>query len=98
MHWPRCDSAHPVPHGCLHHGQAQRTGTDCRRQFVPDTTTKVIPPQTWELMDTPVWEKTPLAGIARATGLAADSLQASGDRQDAAVPRARPRRTPKKGG
>jgi hypothetical protein len=60
---------------------------DCRRQFVPDATKKVITPQTWELIDRLLWEKIPLAGMARVTGLSANDLQEYVNRTYETVPR-----------
>jgi hypothetical protein len=71
---------------------------DCRRQFVPDATKKVITPQTWELVDKLLLEKIPLAGIARVTGISADYLQEYVNRQYETVPREVQVRAPKKAG
>jgi transposase-like protein len=70
---------------------------DCGRQFVPDTTKKVITPQTWELIDKLLLEKIPLAGIARVTGISADYLQEYVNRKYETVPRVAQVRAPKKG-
>jgi len=69
---------------------------DCRRQFVPDATKKVITPQTWEFIDQLLLEKIPLAGIARVTGISADYLQEYVNRQYELVPREVQVRAPKK--
>jgi transposase-like protein len=52
MPCPRCRSQHTVTNGRIHTGKAKRLCTDCRRQFVPAATKKVITPQSWELIDT----------------------------------------------
>jgi insertion element IS1 protein InsB len=96
MNCPRCGSEHTVKNGRIHNGKAKRMCKDCRRQFVPDATKKVIPPQTWELIDKLLLEKIPLAGIARVTGISADSLQGYANRQYELVPRAVQVRAPKK--
>jgi insertion element IS1 protein InsB len=75
MKCPRCSSAPTVKNGRSHNGKAKRLCKDCRRQFVPGATKKVITPQTWELIDQLLLEKIPLAGIARVTGISADDLQ-----------------------
>jgi insertion element IS1 protein InsB len=98
MKCPRCGSAHTVKNGRIHNGKAKRLCKDCRRQFVPDATKKVITPQTWELVDKLLLEKIPLAGIARVTGISADYLQAYVNRKYETVPRVAQVRAPKKGG
>jgi len=94
MTCPRCRSEHTVKNGRIHNGKAKRMCKDCRRQFVPDATKKVISPQTWELIDKLLLEKLPLAGRARVVDLAAEYLPASVNRQSAAVPRELQRRAP----
>jgi transposase-like protein len=98
MQCPRCGSAHTVKNGRIHNGKAKHMCKDCRRQFVADTTKKVITPQTWELIDKLLLEKLPLAGIARVTGISADSLQAYVNRKYETVRREARVRAPKKGG
>jgi insertion element IS1 protein InsB len=98
MTCPRCGSARTVKNGRIHHGQAKRLCKDCRRQFVPDATKKVISPQTWELINKLLLERIPLAGIARVTGISENYLQAYVNRKYALVPREVRVRTPKKGG
>jgi insertion element IS1 protein InsB len=97
MNCPQCGSAQTVKNGRIHNGKVKRMCKDCRRQFVPDATKKVISPQTWELIDKLLLEKIPLAGIARVTGISADSLQRYVNRTYAAVPREIPRHPQKKG-
>jgi transposase-like protein len=98
MKCPRCGSEHAVTNGRIHHGKAKRLCKDCRHQFVPDATKKVITPQTWELINKLLWEKIPLAGIARVAGISADSLQEYVNCKYASVPREIQRRAPKKVG
>jgi len=97
MKCPRCRSEQTVKNGSIHNGKAKRMCKDCRRQFVPDATKKVISPQTGELIDKLLLEKIPLAGIVRVSGISADHLQTYVNRQDAAVPRAILQHTPQKG-
>ena len=92
MKCPRCGSAHTVKNGRIHNGKAKRMCKDCRRQFVPDATKKVITPQTWELIDKLLLEKIPLAGISE------DYLQEYVNRKYEAVPREIPIRAQKKAG
>src|SRR5512134_2211886 len=75
MQCPRCGSTHTVKNGRIHNGKAKRLCKDCRRQFGPDATQKIITPPTWELIDKLLVEKIPLAGIARVPGISADYLQ-----------------------
>jgi len=96
MNGPRCGSEHTVKNGRIHNGKAKRMCKDCRRQFVPDATKKVITPQTWEFIDKLLLEKIPLAGIARVTGISADYLQEYVNRQYETVPREVQVRAPKK--
>jgi insertion element IS1 protein InsB len=97
MKCPRCSSEQTVKNGRIHNGKAKRMCKDCRRQFVPDATKKVISQQTWELIDKLLLEKIPLAGIVRVTGISADHLQTYVNRKYAAVPRVILQHTPKKG-
>jgi hypothetical protein len=71
---------------------------DCRRQFVPDATKKVINRQTWELIDKLLLERIPLAGIARVAGISEDYLQAYVNRKYELVPHEVQVRPPKKVG
>jgi insertion element IS1 protein InsB len=96
MKCPRCASEHTVKNGRVHNGKPKRMCKDCRRQFVPNATKKVITPQTWELIDKLLLEKIPLAGIARATGISADYLQEYVTRKYETVPREVQVRAPKK--
>jgi len=81
MPCPRCGSEHTVKHGRIHNGKAKGMCRDCRRQFVPDATKKVLSPQTWELIDKLLLEKIPLAGISE------DYLREYVNRTYEAVPR-----------
>jgi insertion element IS1 protein InsB len=96
MKCPRCGSEHTVKNGRIHNGKAKRMCKDCRRQFVPGATKKVISPQTWQLIDKLLLEKIPLAGIARVADISADYLQAYVNRKYEAVPREAQIRSPKK--
>ena len=98
MQCPRCGSTHTVKHGRIHNGKAKRLCKDCRRQFVPNATKKVITPQTWELIDRLLLEKIPLAGIARVTGISADYRQEYVHRTYETVPREAGGHAQKKGG
>jgi insertion element IS1 protein InsB len=98
MQCPKCGSEHTVKNGRIHNGKAKRMCKDCRRQFVPTATKKVITPRSWELIDKLLLEKIPLAGIARVAGISEDYLQEYVNRKYASVPREIQRRAPKKVG
>ena len=48
---------------------------DCNRQFVENRTKKVIPDETWELVDRMLLEKIPIAGISRVLRISEQWLQ-----------------------
>ena len=48
---------------------------ECGRQFVENPKKKVIPAETWELVDKLLLEKIPIAGISRVTGISEPWLQ-----------------------
>ena len=48
---------------------------DCGRQFVENPTKKIIPQETWDLVDKLLLEKIPIAGISRVTGISEPWLQ-----------------------
>ena len=48
---------------------------ECKRQFVNNPKNKIIPKQTWELVDKLLLEKIPISGIARVTGISEVWLQ-----------------------
>jgi insertion element IS1 protein InsB len=98
MKCPRCGSEHTVKNGRIHSGKAKRMCKDCRRQFVPNATKKVISPQTWELINKLLLEKIPLAGIARVADISEDYLQEYVNRKYELVPREVRVRAPKKVG
>ncbi len=76
MNCPRCGSGRTVKNGRIHHGKAKRMFQDCRHQFVPDATKKVISPQTWEFINKLLLERIPLAGMAQVPGISEDDLSA----------------------
>jgi transposase-like protein len=98
MNCPRCGSARTVKNGSIHNGKAKRMCKDCRRQFVPHASKKVISSQTWQLINKLLLERIPLAGIARVAGISEAYLQAYVNRKYETVPREVQVRTPKKVG
>ncbi len=72
---PRCHSHHTVKNGRIHNKKPKFQCQDCQRQFVENSTKKVIDPETKELIDRLLLEKIPLAGIARAVQVSSTWLQ-----------------------
>ena len=72
---PRCRSQHTVRNGRIHNKKPKFQCQDCKRQFVENTTNKVIDQETKELIDRLLLEKIPLAGIARAAQVSSTWLQ-----------------------
>lgn len=60
---PRCHSHHIVKNGRIQNKKPKFQCQDCQRQFVENSTKKVIDPETKELIDRLLLEKIPLAGI-----------------------------------
>lgn len=72
---PKCDSDHTVNNGSIHNKKRKYKCLDCGRQFVDNSTKKVIDAQTRELIDLLLLERISLAGIARVTGVSQKWLQ-----------------------
>ena len=72
---PKCNSDNIIKNGSIHNGTPKFMCMDCRRQFVENPTNKVIPGETWELVDKLLLEKIPIAGIMRVTGISKPRLQ-----------------------
>ena len=72
---PRCYSHHIVKNGRIHHKKPKFQCQICQRQFVENSTKKVIDPETKELIERLLLEKIPLAGIARAVQVSETWLQ-----------------------
>lgn len=83
---PRCHSHHTVKNGIIHHKKPKFQCQDCQRQFVKDSTKKVIDPETKELIDRLLLEKISLAGIARAVQVSSTWLQEYVNDKYACVP------------
>lgn len=64
---PSCGSQHTVKNGRIHNKKPKYQCQNCGRQFVENSTKKVIDTGTKELIDRLLLEKIPLAGIARVT-------------------------------
>ena len=72
---PKCKSEKVVKNGHIHNGKQRYLCQGCGRQFVDGATNKVIPDETWALVDRLLLEKLPLAGIARVTDISETWLQ-----------------------
>ena len=72
---PICSSENIVKNGSVHNGKPKFMCRDCRRQFVENPTNRVIPNETWELVEKLLLEKIPIAGISRVAGISEPRLQ-----------------------
>lgn len=72
---PRCHSHYTVKNGRIHNKKPKYQCQDCRRQFVEESTKKVIAQETFELIDRLLLEKISLASIARAAQVSKTWLQ-----------------------
>jgi transposase-like protein len=88
MLWcPECKSETVVKNGHIHNGKQRYLCKSCGRQFVPDSTKKVVEDQTKALIDRLLLEKLPLAGIARAVQVSQTWLQAYVNQKYKEVPK-----------
>lgn len=72
---PQCQSENVVKNGRIHNGKQRYLCYTCGRQFVENPRNKVIPPETWELVDKLLLERISIAGISRVTGISEVWLQ-----------------------
>ena len=72
---PRCGSQHTVNHGRIHNKKPKFHCQVWKRQILENPTNKVITTETKELIARLLFEKIPLAGIARSTQVSATWLQ-----------------------
>lgn len=75
MTCPSCEGTKTVKNGHIHNGKQRRSCRDCGRQFVINSTKKVISEETKGRIDKLLLEKIPLAGIARAMDVSETWLQ-----------------------
>lgn len=75
MNCPTCHSEHINKNGSIHTGKQKYICKDCHRQFVASPTKKVIPSETWLLVDKLLLERVSIAGISRVTGISEPWLQ-----------------------
>jgi len=76
-----------VKNGHIHNGKQRYLCRGCGRQYVPESTKKVIGLETRALVDKMLLEKVPLAGIARVLDVSKKWLQDYVNRKYAEVPR-----------
>lgn len=72
---PSCESKQIVKNGKIDNGKQNYKCRDCGRQFVENRQQKIISQSTKNLIDKPLLEKSPLAGIARVTDVSEPWLQ-----------------------
>lgn len=72
---PSCESKQIVKNGKIHNGKQNYKCRDCGRQFVENRQQKIISQSTKNLIDKPLLDKSPLAGIARVTDVSEPWLQ-----------------------
>ena len=71
---PRCGSQHTIKNGRIPNKKPKFQCQDCKRQFIENSTNKVITTETKELIARLLLEKIPLAGTARSTQVSATWL------------------------
>ena len=76
-----------MKNGRIHNGRQNFKCKACGRQFVLNSTKKVIGQDTRELIDKLLLEKLPLAGIVRVTGVSETWLQTYVNAKYDAIPR-----------
>ncbi len=69
MNCPKCNSDNTIKNGTIHTGTQKYQCNDCNRQFVENPTNRIIPPETWDLVDKLLLERIPIAGISRVTNI-----------------------------
>ena len=87
MKCPRCQSENIVRNGSIHNGKQKYACKECRRQFVENPGNKIISSETRLLIDKLLYEKIPLAGICRVTGVSGKWLQSYVNNKYESVPR-----------
>jgi len=75
LNCPSCSSAKIKKNGFIETGKQNYLCNSCGRQFVENPGNKIIPEQTWKLVDNLLLEKIPISGISRVTGISELWLQ-----------------------
>jgi len=86
MNCPECGSSEHVKNGSVR-GKSKLECKACGRQYVVNPTKKMIPPETWDLVDKLLLEKISLAGISRVTGISESWLQEYVNKKYESTPR-----------
>ncbi len=87
MECPECNSKNFTKNGSIHNGKQKYNCKDCGRQFVENPQNKVIPQETWDIVDKLLLEKIPIAGISRVTGISEPWLQRYINRKYEKIPK-----------
>ena len=77
-----------IKNGFIHNGKQKYARKDCGRQFIDNPQNKSIPQHLWDMLDKLLFEKIPIAGISRVTGISEPWLQRYINRKCARVPHA----------
>ena len=72
---PICNSKNIVKDGSIHSRKQKFLCKNYGREFIENSTNKIISNETKELIEEHLLEKRPLAGIVRITGVSASWLQ-----------------------
>ena len=75
MKCPRCESEQIIKNGSIHTGKQKYQCKTCGRQFVENPKHPAISEEIKTLIDKLLFEKLPLAGIVRVTGVSETWLQ-----------------------
>jgi insertion element IS1 protein InsB len=87
MKCPRCQSENIIRNGSIHNGKQKYECKECKRQFVENPENKIISSETEMLIDRLLYEKIPLAGICRVTGVSESWLQNYVNKKYESVPK-----------
>ena len=72
---PKCNSESTKKNGIISTGKQRYCCKNCKYQFVENPENKLIPNETWNLVDKILLEKVPIAGISRVTNISEPWLQ-----------------------
>jgi transposase-like protein len=75
MECPACNSQKFIKNGSIHNGKQKYSCNDCGRQFAENPQNKIIPRETWDIVDKLLPEKILIAGISRVTDISEPWLQ-----------------------
>ena len=75
MKCPRCQSENIIKNGSIHNGKQKYECKECKRQFIENPKNKIVSSEIKIIIDRLLYEKIPLAGICRVTGVSPKWLQ-----------------------